>query len=429
MSKPTPGQLTLLSQKRFLPFFITQFLGAFNDNVFKNALIILIAFKGADYTSVNTDVLTNLSAGLFILPFFLFSATAGQLIEKYEKAMSIQRIKLLEIVIMLSAAAALYLGSLYWLIALLFLMGLQSTLFGPAKYSYIPQQVSDAELVGANALVQSGTFIAILVGTMCGGLLIAGSDGEYDVAIAIVVFAILGYLSSRAIPETPSHNSELVINCNPFSETGRILRYIGQDKTVLMCVLGISWFWFLGATYLVQIPNYTRQVLSGNEEVVTLLLTLFTIGIGVGSLVCSRFSAGKINFRLVLLGSAGLSLFGIDLYFAQPGGAQALLGVSQYIGSSGAIRVIIDVLAIGISGGLYIVPLFTFVQHRVDAAHLSRVIAGNNILNALFMVMSAVLAIVLLGDGVSIASLLLIVSVANVLVFALLVAVFARKSA
>ncbi len=416
MSKSDSRVFSLLGQRRFLPFFLTQFLGAFNDNVFKNTLIILIAFKSAQTTSVSADILTNLSAGLFILPFFLFSATAGQLIEKYEKAASIRYIKLLEVFIMLAAAVALYLGSLYWLIALLFLMGLQSSLFGPAKYSYIPQHVSQDELVAANALVQSGTFIAILVGTMTGGLLIAMEQGERAVAVAVVTLALAGYLAARAIPPTPSHNRELQINWNPFTETWRNIGFIRQSPTVFVAVLGISWFWFVGATYLVQLPNYTRVALSGNEQVVTLLLTLFTVGIGVGSLLCHRFSKRGVNFSLVIAGAVGLSLFGIDLFFAPGEQAAALRDVKAFLQHGENLRVVVDVLGLGVSGGLYIVPLFTYVQQQVDASRLSRVIAGNNILNALLMVLSAVLAMLLLGNGMSIAQLFLLVSVINLLV-------------
>ncbi|MDH3343499.1 MAG: MFS transporter, partial [Gammaproteobacteria bacterium] len=272
------SQFELLKQKRFLPFFVTQFLGAFNDNVFKNALIILIAFKGVQLSDggANVDLLTNLSAGLFILPFFIFSATAGQWIDKKEKSQSIRFIKLMEVVIMLGAAYAFYVGAIYALIALLFLMGIQSAFFGPAKYSYIPQHLDNTELVAGNALVQSGTFVAILMGTMMGGILVADDDGRQWVAIVIVVLALLGYLSSRYIPHTPSLEPDLKINWNPLTETWRNIAFIHKERVVFLSVLGISWFWFLGATYLVQLPNYTKTTLAGNEQVVTLLLTLFT---------------------------------------------------------------------------------------------------------------------------------------------------------
>lgn len=420
------NQFVLLRQKRFLPFFVTQFLGAFNDNVFKNALIILIAFKAASNSDISPDLLTNLSAGLFILPFLLFSAIAGQLIEKYEKSRSIQRIKLLEVAIMLCAAVAFYINNIYMLIALLFLMGVQSTLFGPAKYSYIPQHMSDEELVGANALVQFGTFAAILIGTMCGGVLIASEAGKDAVAIAIIVLALCGYFSSRWIPLTPSHNSSLSINWNIFIEMANTVRLIRRDGKVFVCVIGISWFWFLGATYLVQLPSYTRQILGADEQVVTLLLTMFTIGIGVGALLCNRLADKSLNIKLVALSSLGITLFGVDLFFAAKITDTELFGLSDYLSLVGSYRIIVDVLCIGVFGGLYIVPLFTYVQRKIDPSQLSRVIAGNNILNAIFMVMSALMAMFVLGNDVSIDVLLLLVSLLNV-VFGIAIVFFMKK--
>ncbi|MGB5396496.1 MAG: MFS transporter [Gammaproteobacteria bacterium] len=408
------GQFYLLGERRFLPFFITQFLGAFNDNVFKNALIILIAFQGAQFSEINTDILTNLSAGLFILPFFLFSATAGQWIDKKEKSYSIRVIKLLEVFIMLGAAYAFVTGALYGLIALLFLMGTQSSFFGPAKYSYIPQHLASSELIAGNALVQSGTFIAILLGTMLGGILIASESGRDYVALVVVILAVLGYLASHGIPLTPSLQPDLKINWNPFTETWRNIKFIRQNRTVFLSVLGISWFWFLGATYLVQLPNYTRLALGGNEQVVTLLLTLFTVGIGAGSLLCNRMSGHKVEIGLVPFGSIGLTLFGIDMYFAQPALATGeLINAATFLARDGSFRVLADIVLIGIFGGFYIVPLFSLVQERCEAAHRSRVIAGNNIMNALLMVISAVFAIVMLDAGLSIAQLFLVIAILN----------------
>ncbi len=408
------SQPRLLVERRFLPFFITQFLGAFNDNVFKNALIIMIAFQGAQFSTIATNTLTNLSAGLFILPFFLLSATAGQLIDRTEKSLSIRRIKMLEIAIMLCAAWAFHVGELYLLIALLFLMGAQSTLFGPAKYSYIPAHLADNELIAGNALVQMGTFVAILIGTMAGGLLIAHEDGRQLVSIVVVAVAVFGFIASLVIPATPSRCPDLKINWNIFTETARNIAFIHKNRTVFLSVLGISWFWFLGATYLVQLPNYTRLTLGGNEQVVTLLLTLFTLGIGTGSLLCNWLSGQKVEIGLVPFGSIGLTLFGIDLFFARPVLDDTnLIGLAAFVQQQGSIRIIADVLLIGVFGGFYIVPLFALVQQRSDPEHLSRVIAGNNIINALLMVLSAVMAIVLLGAGVTIAQLFLIVALLN----------------
>ncbi len=416
--KKTAGQFELLGQRRFLPFFITQFFGAFNDNVFKNSLIILIAFQGAEFVETNSDILINIAAALFILPFFLFSATAGQWIDKYEKSKSIRVIKLLEVVIMSLAAYAFMQGYIVMLIALLFLMGAQSTFFGPAKYSYIPQHLKVTELVEGNAWVQMGTFVAILLGTVLGGVLIAQEQGRQYVAYAIISFAIAGYLSSRFIPITPSLNEGMKINWNVFAETYRNIKFLKSNRTVFLSVLGVSWFWFLGATYLVQLPNYTKTTLGGNEQVVTLLLTLFTVGIGTGSLLCNWLSGKKVEIGLVPFGSIGLTLFGIDLYFSQPDILPSItLGLSEFL-SGGNLRLIIDVVMIGFFGGLYIVPLMALIQQRSDPEHMSRVIAGNNIINALLMVLSAIVAITVLSLGYSIAQLFLLVAILNVLVAA-----------
>ena len=414
--KKSAGQFELLTQKRFLPFFITQFFGAFNDNVFKNALIIMIAFQGAQLIDADADMLINVSAALFILPFFLFSATAGQWIDKYEKSRSIRAIKLIEIVIMSLAAYALVQGYIYMLIALLFLMGTQSTFFGPAKYSYIPQHLRSDELIEGNAWVQMGTFVAILLGTILGGVMIALDQGRLYVAIAIVMFAVAGYLSSLFIPVTPSFNKDLKINWNVFSEAYRNIKFLKKNRIVFLSVLGVSWFWFLGATYLVQLPNYTKTVLGGNEQVVTLLLTLFTVGIGTGSLLCNWLSGKKIEIGLVPFGSIGLTLFGIDLYFSQPEMLPvATIGLAEFL-SGGHVRLIVDVVLLGFFGGLYIVPLMALVQQRSEQEHMSRVIAGNNIINALLMVLSAAVAIITLSLGFSIAQLFLLVAILNALV-------------
>jgi len=414
--KHTAGQFELLTQKRFLPFFVTQFFGAFNDNVFKNALIIMIAFQGAQLTGGDANLLINISAAVFILPFFLFSATAGQWIDKYEKSKSIRAIKLIEVFIMLVAAFAFIQGYIIVLIALLFLMGTQSTFFGPAKYSYIPQHLKANELVEGNAWVQMGTFVAILIGTIFGGVLIAQEQGRFYVAVAVVCFAIAGYLSSRYIPLTPSLNENLKINWNVFSETYRNIKFLKSNRTVFLSILGVSWFWFLGAIYLVQLPNYTKTTLGGNEQVVTLLLTLFTLGIGTGSLLCNWLSGKKIEIGLVPFGSIGLTLFGVDLYFSQPDVLPvATLGLKEFL-MNGHLRLIVDVVLIGFFGGLYIVPLMALVQQRSEQAHMSRVIAGNNIINSLLMVLSAIVAIVVLSSGFSIAQLFLLVAILNALV-------------
>jgi 1-acyl-sn-glycerol-3-phosphate acyltransferase len=414
----TGNEFTLLKERRFLPFFITQFLGAFNDNVFKNALIILIAFQAADPAQAN--VLVNASAGLFVLPFFLFSATAGQLADKYEKSHLMRLIKLLEILIMLGAAAAFILDSLFLLIGLLFLMGMQSTLFGPVKYSILPQHLKPEELVGGNGWVEMGTFLAILIGTLLGGVLIAIEHrGAWLVAGAVVILAVLGFLSSLFIPRAEPDAPDLRINWNPFTETWRTINIARRNRTVFLSVMGISWFWFLGATYLAQLPNYTKLNLGGDEHVVTLLLTTFALGIGIGSMLCERLSGRRVELGLVPFGSIGLTLFGVDLFFAVPSVAAdaPLIGAQEFLRSAPSWRVLLDILLMGMFGGFYIVPLYALVQQRSEPAFRSRVIAGNNIINALFMVLSAVLAIIFLDRvGLSIPQFLLLTAIFNAVV-------------
>jgi 1-acyl-sn-glycerol-3-phosphate acyltransferase len=410
------NEFTLMKERRFLPFFITQFLGAFNDNVLKNALIILIAFQAAASDPAHANLLINLCAGLFVLPFFLFSATAGQLSDKYEKSRYIRWVKLLEIVIMVGAATGFVFDNVPLLMAMLFMMGFHSTLFGPVKYSILPQHLKPEELVGGNAWIEMGTNMAILLGTMFGGILIAQQGGHLWVAIAVLVIAVLGFFSSLAIPQAAPAAPDLKINWNPVTETWRMLQFAHQNFTVFQSVLGISWFWFLGSVYLSQLPNFTKLFLGGGEHVVTLLLTLFAVGIGIGSLLCERLSGRTVELGLVPFGSIGLTLFGIDLFFATPSLSAAggeLLGMWAFLAQPGSWRVAFDIVLIGVFGGIYIVPLYALVQQRSEPSHLSRVIAGNNILNAIFMVAAALIAVVLLDRGLSIPQLLLVMAIFN----------------
>jgi len=364
------SQFSLLKQRRFGPFFLTQFFGAFNDNVYKNALIILIAFQSAGQGLWESNTLINLSAGLFILPFFLFSATAGQLADKYEKSRLIRWVKAMEIAVMGLAVVGFHLGSIPLLIGLLFLMGMQSSLFGPVKYGILPQHLGDKELVGGNGLVEMGTFVAILLGTLTGGVLIGVPvNGAALVSITVVVLACLGFLSSLGIPTAAAVAPDLRINWNPLTETWRSIRFACGNRTVFLSILGISWFWLLGATYLAQLPNFTRVNLGGNEQVVTLLLTLFSVGIGAGSLLCERMSGRKVELGLVPFGSIGLSVFGIDLFLAVPEHhvSGAMLDAAAFLHAPGNIRVLVDILLLGLFGGFYIVPLYALVQQRSTA--------------------------------------------------------------
>ena len=408
-----PNQYQLLGERRFLPFFLTQFLGAFNDNVYKNALIILVAFHAASLSSMSATTLSNFAQALFILPFFLFSATAGQLADKLDKAFVMRMVKLAEIGIMVIGATGLYLRSLALLMTALFLMGLHSTVFGPVKYSYLPQHLREEEIVGGNGLVEMGTFLAILLGTLLGGFLIAGGSAG-PVSTAVLTLAILGYLSSRSIPRSPAAAPELVVNWNFLSETWRIIAFMRGNRTVFLSVLGISWFWFLGAIYLSQFPVYTKDTLFGKEEVVTVLLALFSVGVGAGSLLCERLSGRRVEIGLVPFGSIGLTLFGVDFYFAGAGlASHAPFGAWEFLRDPVHWRLLADLVLLGAFGGFYIVPLYALVQMRSEPSHRSRVIAGNNILNAIFVVASAGVAIGLLDAGLTIPQLFLVVALFN----------------
>ena len=411
---PNKESQSLLRQPRFKSFFWTQTLGAFNDNVFKNALVILITFGVAGLSDSDINLYVNLAAGLFILPFFLFSATSGQIAEKYEKSMLIRRIKLLEIAIMGLAVIAFWFKSVPMLMSILFLMGTQSTLFGPVKYSILPQHLPESELIAGNAWVEAATFLAILLGTMLGGWLIAQQSGAHWVSVCVVVIAILGWWMSRGIPRADASAPGLKINWNPLTETWRNFKFMRTNQTVFLSVLGISWFWFYGAVFLSQLPNLTKLNLSGNAEVVTLLLTVFSLGIGLGSLLCEKLSGKQVEIGLVPLGSIGLTLFGIDLFFALPeNGSSVAGGAAEFIRNGANLRVMTDLLLIGVFGGFYIVPLYALIQLRSHPEHRSRIIAGNNILNALFMVVAAIMSIVLLNAGLSIPQLLLVVALMN----------------
>ena len=413
------GPFALLGERRFAPYFVAQTLGAFNDNVYKNALVALVAFVAVREGGDDALVI-NLAAGLFILPFFLFSAWCGQIAEKHEKAMLIRRIKLAEIAIMTLGVVAFALGSVPMLIAVLFLMGLQSTFFGPLKYAILPQHLDDGELVGGNALVELGTFLAILLGTIAGTQLITRSDGGVvPIALVLLAVAVGGYLASRAIPVSAPVDPTLEVRFAPLGGTWALIRDTAAERVVFQSILGISWFWFVGATYLAQFPVYARDVLGGDADAFTALLAIFSVGIGLGSILCERLSHGRVEIGLVPLGAAGITLFGLDLVLATPATPYGTaLGVGALLGSEGAWRVFADVGLIGLSGGLYIVPLYALVQQRAAPERLSRTIACNNVMNALFMVVSALAALALLAAGASIAQIFLALSIATALVAA-----------
>lgn len=413
-----PSQFSLLKQRRFLPFFLTQALGALNDNIFKNALVIMIGFRGISALGLDSKLLVTAAAVIFILPFFLFSATVGQLADKFEKSRSIRFIKIAEIGIMLLASIGLYLDNPEILILVLFLMGLQSTVFGPIKYGLLPQHLTEDELVGGNALVESGTFLAILIGTIIGGAIAAaGMDLAFWLSITVLTVAVIGYWVSREIPLTPSVVPELEINWNPITETYKNLKFLKTNKVVFLAILGISWFWFYGAVFLAQIASYTQYTLEGKETVATLILAVFSLGIGIGSILCEKLSNGRVEIGLVPIGAIGLSVFAIDLYFANPQtGMNAVYSWKEFIVMSGNWRVLFDISLIGIFGGIFTVPLYSLIQQRSDEKYLSRIIASNNIINALFMVISGLFTMLLLANDYSIPQVFLITGIINIFV-------------
>jgi 1-acyl-sn-glycerol-3-phosphate acyltransferase len=422
------SQFRLLTTRRFLPFFLTQFFGAFNDNLFRNALVVSITF-GATAAAGNAGMFSNLAQGLFILPFFLFSAIAGQVADKYEKSGLIRGTRLAEVFLMIGGAVALYFSHVPSLLVVIFLMGLLAAIFGPLKYSLMPQHLRQSELVGGNALVDAGTFIAILVGTIAGGLLaptthaekVAGgaSDANIAAAATMVVVAIGTYLFSRLIPRAAATDAGLKIDYNPITATYQVVKFAAQSRPIFLSLLGISWFWLVGALILAQLPAYARDVLGGDKTVYTLLLAAFSIGTALGSLACERLSGHKVEIGLVPLGSIGMTVCLIDLYFertaAHPVGT-AVVSWVPFI-ENGGWDIVLDCALIGIFGGLFIVPLYALILQRSAESHRARIIACNNIMNAGFMVLAAGLAIVWLEVlGLTIPQLFILAGVLNAVV-------------
>jgi hypothetical protein len=409
------SQFRLLATRRFGPLFVTQLLGAFNDNLFKNALVLLIAYRAWSVSGLRPEVLVNLCGGIFILPFLLFSSIAGQIADKLERSRIVRLVKLAEIAIMLLAGYGLLAGELGVLLGCLFLLGTHSAFFGPLKYALLPQHLSAQELTGGNALVQASTFAAILLGTIAGGLLIADAQhGPWLASGGALAVAAAGYFASRFLPRSAPPDTGLRLNWNPLAETWDSLRYTTRQRAVFHSLLGVSWFWFLGALLLAQFPVYTKEYLGGDESVVTLLLAVFTVGVGAGSLLSERLSGHKVEIGLVPFGSIGISVFMLDLFLASPPAAgAALVSAGGFLQQAGGLRVLLDLVCIGMFGGFYAVPLYALIQSRTEATHTARVIAANNTLNAVFLVAAALFGALLLARGVSVPQLFLIGALLN----------------
>jgi 1-acyl-sn-glycerol-3-phosphate acyltransferase len=412
-----PNQFALLGQRRFAPFFWTQFLGAGNDNLFKFAFTVLVTYQ------LELDWLPPKMAGLaigalFILPFLLFSATSGQLTDKYDKTRVIRLVKSLEIAIMVLAAWGFWTVNVYVLLACVFLMGLHSTLFGPVKFAYLPQHLNERELTGGNGMVEMGTFVAILLGQVAGGLLVAIPEvGRHYVAFACIAMALIGRTTAQFVPSSPSTDPGLKINWNPVTETIRNLELAHENIVVFRSLLGISWMWFFGAVFLSQFPSFAKEVLHGNEQVASLLLVVFSVGIGIGSLLCEVLSKRHVEIGLVPLGTIGMSVFAIDLYFASRGLPPANdLTLSAFVAQPAHWRVMADLGLLSLFAGLYSVPMYALIQLRSQPSHRARIIAANNILNALFMIVSAVGVGALLKMGLTIPQVFLVTGLLNAVV-------------
>ena len=412
-----PNQFTLLRQRRFAPFFWTQFSGAANDNLFKFAFTVMVTYQLS--VSWLPPAMAGLVIGaLFILPFLLFSATSGQLTDKYDKTRMIRLVKNLEIAIMLVAAGGFIAGNVPVLLLCTFLMGVHSTLFGPVKFAYMPQVLSERELTGGNGMVEMGTFVAILLGNVAGGLLVAiPGIGHTTVALACVLLALMGRAVAQFIPPVPATDPHLTINWNPFTETWRNLKLAHENIVVFRSLLGISWMWFFGAVFLSQFPSFAKEVLHGNEQVASLLLVVFSIGIGTGSLLCEVLSRRHVEIGLVPLGAIGMSVFAIDLYFAARGLPPSdVMGLAAFVAQPAHWRVMADLALLSLFAGLYSVPMYALIQMRSQPTHRARIIAANNILNALFMIGSSLIAGALLGAGFTVPQIFLFTGIANAVV-------------
>lgn len=429
---PPDSQWSLMRQRRFAPMFWVQFLGAANDNVFKYAFTLLATYSAAQWGGLPPELAGFVIGGLFIAPYLLFSATSGQIADKLEKSWLVRRIKEVEIAIMGVAAFGFAFGHAWLLYACVFLMGLHSTVFGPVKYAYLPQHLRPTEVTGGNGLIEMGTFVAILVGTIAAGVLVdrAGEAAHWWAAGAVLLLAMAGRIAAGLVPSSPAADPSLRINWNPATETLANLRLARRQPAVFNSLLGISWMWFFGSIFLTSFPSFAKDTIGGSAALSTLLLAVFSVGIGMGSMLCERLSGHKVEIGLVPFGSIGMTVFGVDLYFAAtafaaqaaaavagvPDGAAAPLAIGQFLAAPGAWRILVDMFLLAAFAGLYSVPLYALIQTRSDKSHTARIVAANNIVNAAFMIVASLMAAALLGAGLTIPQLFLVTALLNAVV-------------
>lgn len=421
----TDTAVHLLKTRRFLPLFVTQFLGAFNDNLFKMAMVTVITYELAVKMGMNAGILNPLAAGVFILPYVLFSAFAGQLADKYEKSHQIRIIKMAEIGIMILGSISLYYSNLYLMFITLFLLGTQSTFFGPIKYAILPAHLKPEELIGGNALIETATFISILLGNIVGGMLILSDDGVLWTSALTLTCAFVGWRTGVLVPKTDRADADLVINYNIIGESWKLIQRMKANTEVMHSILAISWFWLFGSFFLAQFPTYAEAIIGGDESVLTMFIACFSLGIGVGSMLCSRILKGEVTLKYVPLAALCMTAFSFDLYFASGRAVGAengeLISLSLYLQSANNWRVLLDFLGIAIAGGVYIVPLYANIQAKAKKRELSRMIASNNILNSFFMVASAILAAGLITLGFTVTEVFLVGAIMNAVVAILLI--------
>ena len=412
--------LPLLGTRRFLPLFITQFLGATNDSLYRQAIGILIVFHLLAADPGQAQTLVTASAGIFILPYFLFSSIAGELADRIDKARLMRAVKIAEIGIMAAGVALLYVGDTYLLLIVLFLLGVHSTFFGPLKYSVLPQYLSPAELLAGNALIEGGTFVAILIGTIVGGLVI-GDGGEVGLTAALLLgVAVAGLAASLFLPRAPSLQPDVALDWNLWRGSRDVVRTVTSHRAVNYAVIGISWFWAVGAIYLGQLPSFAKSILGADNQVATIMTAMFSIGIGAGSILCERLLKGEISARLAPWGVLGMAVFTFDLYFsgrwAAAGASGATVGIGAFAASFAGLHVLADLFLIAVCGGVFTVPLYAIVQARSAPGERARAVAANNIINSLYIVAASIVAVVLVKLGAGVMGLFLVAGLGNIAV-------------
>ena len=416
--------IRLLLTRRFGPLFAALFLGALNDNFFKNAVLIFILFRLAEPAGINGGLLMPVGAGLFMLPCFLFSATAGQLADHFDKSRLVRWTKGLEVVFMALCAGAILAHSIWGMMAGLFLMGIQLALFSPLKLAMLPELLAEDEVLAGNGLVEAGTFLAILIGTIAGGLLVVTENGPLWTGVAMMVFAALGWVASWWVPSTGIHDAGVRVGPNIAAETWKIMEYAHGHRGVFVAILGISWFWGIGSVFLAEFPDLAKSTLGGDTRMVTLFMAMFTVGIGTGSIACAHVLKNKVSLKLVPWAAGAIALFTFDLAVTCLWRGPAHVGVlpeatvplTLFVASPHGAHILIDLLGISGAGGLYAVSLYTYLQVRTEISHRARVIGATNVLNALFMVAGSVTVTGLLAHGLDIPAIFMVLAAATLLV-------------